>query len=134
MAKYGSNSFAISYNSTNMTAHTHSINSVDVESLMEDSKPLGAAWAESLATGAQLMNDVEVEGLYDDAAGGPDAVYRAARPTGPSSTPSTLVLTWGSTKTTTVDAFVTKFGRMVTKNQVTRYKATLKPTGAVAEA
>ncbi len=135
MAKHGSNSFAFSFGGTNMTAHIQSINSFDVESIMEDSKSLGDAWAEVLATGAQQVSSpVEVEGLYDDAAGGPDAVFRAARPTGPSSSSSEVIITWGGSKTSTFQAFCTKFSRMVTKNNITRYKATITPTGAVTEA
>lgn len=134
MAKYGANSFSMSFAASNITAHVQSINSVEVESILEDSKPINGVWAESLASGAQQMSDVEIEGLYDDAAGGPDAVLRAARPTGPASSPGATVLTWGGSKTTSFNAFVQKFARTVTKNQITRYKVTLKPTGTVTEA
>ena len=134
MAKYGAKDYSMTFGGTNMTAHIQSVNGFDVESIMEDSKSLGDTWAESLATGDMQASDREFEGMYDDAAGGPSAVFLAALPTGPSTAASAVVETWGGTKTSSYNAFCVKFSRQVTKNNITRYKATVRPTGAVTEA
>jgi hypothetical protein len=134
MAKYGSPDFAMSFGGTDMTAHVQSINGFEVEALTQDSKSFSDVWDEVLATGGKKASDVVVKGLYDDAAGGPSAVFLAALPTGPATAASAVVLTWGSTKTSSFNAFMVKFSRMATKNQITEYEATIRPTGAVTEA
>ena len=134
MAKYGTSDFILSFGGTAMTAHTQSVNGFDVESNMEDSQSFGVSWAATLATGTKKASDLEVEGFYDDAAGGPSAVYLAALPTGPATATSAVIITWGSTKTSSFAAYCVKFSRMATRNQITRYKATIRPSGAVTEA
>lgn len=135
MAKYGGKDFALSFGGTAMTAHILTVNSFDVEAVTIDGKPLGSAYPKPTPTGDLAYSDVEVEGLYDDTAvSGPDAVFRAAMPTGPASASSALILTWGGTKTSTGQAFCTKFTRQASKNEITRFRATLKWTGQVTEA
>lgn len=134
MAKYGSINFGFSFGGTDMTAHIQSVNGFDVESVTEDSQSFGDTWPEVLPTGNKRASDVEVEGLFDDAAGGPSAIFLAALPTAPSTAPSAVVMTWGGTKTSSYNAFCVKFTRIATRNQITRYRATIRPTGAVTEA
>lgn len=134
MAKYGSNSFDISFGGTSMKAHVQTINQFDVEALTEDSQAFGDIWGAVLPTGTKRASDVEIGGLYDDAAGGPSAVLLAALPAGPATAASAIILTWGGAKTSSFNAFMVKFGRQATRNGVTRYTATLRPTGAVSEA
>lgn len=134
MAKYAGSNFSLTFNAQNMTAHILSINGVDVESIMDDGKPFGVAWPVPVPTGDKQASDVEVEGMYDDAAGGPSAVFLAALPTAPSTAAVALSITWGGAKVTSGNAFCVKFSRMVVRNQVTRYRATLRWTGTVSEA
>ncbi len=134
MSKYGAKDFSISFGGTNITPHVDTINGFDVEALTVDGKPLGTAWPTPVPTGDKQASDVEIGGLYDDAAGGPSAVLLAALPTGPSTAASAVVLTWGGAKTSSFNAFCVKFTRQATKNQVTRYTATIRPTGTVTEA
>lgn len=134
MSKYGSHNFALSWAGTDMTAHIQSINGFDVEAPTEDAKPFGVQWDAVLPTGQKKASDIEVEGLYDDAAGGPSAVFLAALPSGPTTAPSAVVLTWGGSKTSSFNAYLVKFTRIATRNAITRYRATIRPTGTVTEA
>ncbi len=134
MAKYGPTDFALSFGGTAMTAHIDTINGFDVEAVTVDSKTFGDAWREVLPTGDKQASDVEVEGLYDDAAGGPSLVFLAALPAGPATAASAVVMTWGGAKTSSYNAFMVKFTRVASRNQITRYKATIRVTGAVTEA
>ncbi len=134
MAKYGSNVFALSFGGNVMTAHIQSINGFDVEANTQDSQPFGDVWAKVLPTGTKKAADLVVGGLYDDAAGGPSAVFLAAMPTGPATAASAVVLTWGAAKTSSFDAYCVKFARKVTRNGITEYEATIRPTGTVSEA
>jgi hypothetical protein len=136
MAKYGASSYTISFGGTNITAHVMSVNGFDVEAITEDSKSFGDSWAEVLPTGDKQASDRELQGFYDDAAGGPSAVLLAALTalTGPGVAASAVVETWGGAKTSSYNAFCVKFTRGVTKNAITKYTATLRITGAVTEA
>ena len=136
MAKYSGANFAFSFGGTAMAAHIQSFAGFDVENILEDSKTFGDTWAEVLATGDKQASDVEAEGFYDDAAGGPSAVFLAAytATTGPASAATACIITWGSTKTSSFNAYVAKFTRIAARNTITRYKVNLKVTGAVTEA
>jgi hypothetical protein len=135
MAKYVGKDFALSFAGQVMTAHILTINGFDVEAVNVDGKPFGTAYPKPVPTGDVNYSDIEVSGLYDDTAvSGPDVVFRQNMPTGPASASSALVLTWGSTKTSTGSAYCVKYTRKATKNQVTEYTATLRWNGQVTEA
>lgn len=134
MAKYGSPDISISYGGTEMKAHVRGMNAVRVESLLEESHAMGDAWAASLASGLRQMGDLELEGLYDDTATtGPDAKW-ATVASGPSQATVTLIITWGGSKTTTVETLVMAYERQGNVGELTKYKAILRPTGTVTEA
>jgi hypothetical protein len=134
MAKYGSNSFVISVATKDMTQYVQSINGFEVEGLTADSQTLGDIWAEVLPTGTKRASDVVLRGFYDDTAtDGVKAVLGTVAST-PGATPVAVVLTWGSTNTSSFNAFIVKFTRIATKNSITDYESTLRVTGAVTEA
>lgn len=140
MAKYGSNSLVIEVDSTeggslsDISQYVLSVNGVEVEAVMEESHTFGDSWFESLATGLRKMNDVELEGFYDDTATtGPNAIFVGVQDS-PADGTRTLKFTWGGAKTTTVEVFIAKYKRTATRGQLTRYSVTLRPTGAVTEA
>ena len=133
MAKYGSNSLTFTWGGTDMSAHTLKINGVSIKSLLEQSTAFGKSWMESLATGMRSMEKLTIEGLYDDTATtGPDAKYSVTA-AGPSTSPTTGVITWGGSKTTTFTAFVEQYDRIPVVGSLTKYKVVLAPTGQVTE-
>jgi hypothetical protein len=140
VAKYGSNSLAVHIDDTeggsltDISQHVTAINGVEVEALMEESYAFGDSWFESLATGVRKMNDVVIEGFYDDTAStGPNAILVGVQDS-PADGTRTFRVTWGGSKTTTVEVWIAKYTRMATRGQLTKYSATLRPTGAVTEA
>lgn len=140
MAKYGSNSLVIEFDAseggslTDMSQYILSVNGVEVEALMEESHSFGDSWFESLATGLRKMNDVVLEGFFDDTAStGPNVVFNRVQDS-PADASSSLKFTWGGTKTTTVEAWVVKYTRIASRGALTRFSVTLRPTGAVTEA
>jgi len=136
VAKYSSVNLTLTFGGTAMTAYIDEIDPFVVEALIEDGRPFGSAWPVKIPVGEYEVPDISVGGFYDDTAvSGPDAKFGvAAMPTGPASAAAALVITWGGTKTSTVNCFVKRYERIAKKNGVTRFKAMLAFTGQVTEA
>lgn len=139
MAKYGSNSVVIKLDSTDggslvdISQYVLGINGVSIEKLVEESHTFGDAWFEALQTGLSKMDDVELDLFYDDTAStGPDAILNIGTITHAAT--RTLEITYGSTKKSTVETWITKYQRLPKRGELTKAKATLKPTGSVTEA
>lgn len=101
MAKYGSNSLKVEFDNSagtlvDISQYVLTINGVRVEAILQESHSFGDAWFESLATGLRRMTKVTIGGLYDDATGGPDDVFKGV-PSAPSDATRTLKITWGGT-------------------------------------
>ncbi len=134
MSKYGSDDLKIEFDNSggtlvNVTAHVTEINGFSVQAVLEESTPFGEAWEASLFSGVKLVDDVELTGFYDDTAStGPDALFNSLGDT------RTLKITWGGTKTSSVEAIIAQYDRNPAVKESTKYTVTLKPTGAVVEA
>lgn len=140
MAKYGSNSLVIQIDSTeggsltDISQYITSINGVEVEAVLAESHSFGDAWFEHLATGVRKMNPIVMGGFYDDTAStGPNAIFVGVQDS-PADASRTLQITWGGSKTTTVEVWIAKYSRLASRNELTRFEVTLQPTGAVTEA
>jgi hypothetical protein len=140
MAKYGPSSIVIEYDNsggtlTNISQYVLEINDVSVENILEETHSFGDSWEESLPIGVGKVAEVTLTGLYDDTAStGPDALFANRVPEGPGTTTRTLKITWGSTKTTSVETQLASYVRTADRGALTRWSATLQPTGAVTEA
>jgi hypothetical protein len=116
-----------------MTQHIRAINGVVIEAVLAESHSFGDQWFESLATGLRRMNEVELSGFYDDTAStGPDAIFNAVA-SGPGEATRTLKLTWGGTKTTSVETLIRNYERRASVGNLTEFTVRLQPTGAVTE-
>jgi hypothetical protein len=139
MAKYGSSSIVVAFDDSGgspqtMTQYVTEINEVSVESLMEESHSFGDSWFEALPVGIRKMEPITLSGWFDDTSTtGPDAIFNAPAATVATST-RTLTITWGGTKTTSVECYIKKYTRQATRNQLTKYTVELQPTGTVTEA
>jgi hypothetical protein len=140
MANYGPANLIVEYDNSGgtpvvITAHVLSINDVEVEQFVEEVTALGASWQKHLPIGVGKLNPVELSGLFDDtAATSPDALFANRVPEGPATTTRTLKITWGGTKTTSVETHLISYVRTADKNGLTKYKVKLQPTGTVTEA
>lgn len=140
MAKYGSNSLVVEIDSTeggslsDISQYVLDINGVEVEAILTESHSFGDSWVEFLATGLRRMNPVTLGGFYDDTAStGPNAIFSSVQDS-PADGTRTLKITWGSTKTTSVEVWIQKYTRRPVRGELTRWEAVLQPTGAVTEA
>lgn len=136
MAKYSSKDLIVEIDPTDAGAlqdisqHVRSINGVETEYILEESHSFGDTWFEMLQTGLRKMNPVEIGGIYDDTAStAPNAIFN-----GTHAVTRTLKITWGGTKTTTVEVWIQKYTRSPELGGFTKYSVTLQPTGSVTEA
>lgn len=113
-----------------------SIGDFDIEQLLEDSRSFGDSWDEFLAIGIAKVNSLDIGGQYDDVANGPDALFRITAPDTPASTLRTLKITWkttGGTKSSSVECLRQKYKATADRNGLTKYTATVQPTGQTTE-
>ncbi len=135
MSNYGPADFTITYDSADITNFVMTINDVTVEQALEEVHALGDSWEEWLVVGVGKMGAIEIGGIYDDAAGGPDAKFanRVGTET-PATAAKSLVITWGGAKTTTVSTHLVSYTRKADRNGLTKWTSKLQPTGIVQEA
>jgi len=139
MAKYGSNSFIVSIDNSGgtpvtMTNYIRTIGDVDIKAMMQESTAFGDAWMEKLSTGMLEAGSITLGGYYDDTSStGPDAIFNDVA-TGPTDSTRTLLLTWGGSKTTSGEVWISAYKRTATVGELTAFEVTLEYTGTVTEA
>jgi len=133
MAKYRGSDTIIEYDNVggtlvDISQHVLSISNPAVEAAFEESHTFGDAWKEQLPAGLKMVPDITISGHYDDTVStGPDALmgYAVVGAT----TTRTLKITFGSTKTFTVETFLKKYEPGPKRGGLTSYTATLTATG-----
>ncbi len=140
MANYGPADITIEYDNSgdsliDISAHVLTVNDIDVENLSEELRPFGASWESHKTIGVGRLPVIEIGGVYDDTgATGPNALFGGRVPEGPGASTRTFKITWGSTKTSSVETILLTYRRTADKNGLTRWLARIQPTGAVTEA
>ena len=136
MAKYGSDDVVVEYDDVggslvDMSQYVDTMNGIKFNAEMQEGHAFGDSWVEELFTGMKRGEDIVLEGFYDDTAtSGPDVVFGMAA----LGSTRTLEITYGSTKTTTVETVNKSYERSSQRGQLSRFKVTLSPTGAPSEA
>ena len=138
MATYGSGSAKIEFDVStggalgDMSAYLRENCTIDREAKVVEGTPFGASWAAKVATGMKEMAPVELTGWYDDTATtGPEVVFfNAGAALGAT---RTLKVTYGGTKTTSVETIIQKFQVQMSVGSLHVFKVTLVPTGTVTE-
>lgn len=137
MSQYGTTNVVVQFdNSSNslqtITQYVQEVGGIKVKADTEDGHSFGDSYAEALDTGFRRMDDITVKGFYDDtAAGGPDALFWSNGAA--IGNTRTLKLTYGSTKTTSIETVIAEYTRMPLLEKLTKYEAVLRPTGAPTE-
>jgi hypothetical protein len=136
MANYNSSNVIVEFDVSDggslqvMTPYVREISVADVNLILQESHSFGDSWVEFLSTGIKKMEKITLKGFYDDTAStGPNVVFNSQ--TGVS---RTLKITWGSTKTTSVETLIESYKRIPSLNSNTMYEVVLQPTGTVTEA
>lgn len=112
-----------------MKNYITTLGAIDLQALTEQSDAFGDAWVENLYTGIKRLQPFTVGGFYDDTAStGPDVKFNAV------GTTVAIVITWGSTKTSTFSAIITGYKRTAARGVLTKYEANLLPSGSNVEA
>lgn len=134
MAKYGSDDVVIEVDNSggtlvDLSQYIDTINEINISAMLQESHAFGDAWVENLYTGVKMTAPITIEGFYDDTSTtGPNAVLNSLGDT------RTFKITYGSTKTTSVEAVLTSYVRRPVRGELSRFTCTLTPTGAVTEA
>lgn len=128
MAKYGFDDGAITWNSQPLTSYVHADVEFSVEAFTEEGHTLGDSWVEQLFTGLKQGMPFTLECFYDDVTNGPDDLFAGAE-----GTAATMVITWGSTKTSSFSAMLKRYTRRASRGQLHKARAEFLPTGAVTE-
>jgi len=132
MTKYKSSNIIVQFDNSggnliNMTSYVAASFDLSPSAETIDSTSFGDTWREHLAT----LNDggsVTLSGWYDDTATvGPDAIFNAV------GSVRSLKITWGSTKTSSVEVVITSYKRTASIGAYTRFEVGLQATGEVAE-
>ena len=138
MSKYGSDDVTIQVDDSggslvDLSNYIDTINDLAISADTQETHAFGDSWLEHLATGLKRMDDVTLEGFYDDTAStgphvvlnGDGAALGATR---------TLKVTIGGGKYVQCETIITKYTRKPNRGELTRFTAVLRPTGAVTEA
>ena len=136
MATYGPADLAIEFDATDggalqaMTQHSVEMDPLDIEALFDDKvRSFGDTYSDQAYIGVRKWNPIKINGLYDDTATtGPNATYNSVGST------RTLKITWGGTKTTTVECLIMNYRRIPNIDGKTHYEVVLQPIGAPTEA
>lgn len=129
MARYSSKDLDIKIGGASIKAHVQDDITIGIEVGTEESTSYGSAVEQHISTGIKRMDPITVGGFYDDTAStGPDAKFNTL------GTTITLLVEWGGTKTTSVETIVKRYERLAKVGDMTKYVATLQPTGAISEA
>lgn len=136
MAKYTADDIVIEFDNAggslvDMSNYVMECNGINLEAILEESHALGDAWVEQLFAGLKRVGDITLSGMYDDTATtGPDVIFNSIGNT----TSRTLKITWGSTKTTSVETIIKSYNRIPARGTITKFEVVLVATGAVTEA
>lgn len=135
MAKYGSKDLKIEFDNAggepvDMSAYIDTISAFDPEMGVVQTDGFGEAWEAYTSTGYSKLSEITLGGSFDNTATtGPHAIFNARGAT------RSLTITWdGSTAavTDTVETIITKYSKIPTRGELTRFEVVLRPTGAVS--
>ena len=136
MARYGYGALKIEFDNASDALQDMSQYIMDTppsferEALIEEITAAGDSDEAHAAVGVSKVAPITMGGAYDDTVTtGPDVIFNAIGNT----TTRTLKVTWGSTKTSSVECIITNYVRTPGRGELTKFTVTLQPTGAVTE-
>lgn len=114
---------------TSIKAYVSELSGFEIEAVLEDSHTAGDSWVERVFTGLKDAKEFTLKGFYDDTAStGPNAMLVGIGDI------RSFKFTWGGAKTSAFEAVIQKYSRLPGKGELTKFEATIAPTGAVTEA
>lgn len=138
MAKYGSDAVTVEVDNAggtpvDLSNYIDSVGDISISASVQETHAMGDSWVERTATGLMQAGAIDLVGFYDDTAStGPLAVlYGDGAALGAT---RTLKITLGGGKYVSCEAVITDFKRTISRGELTRFTATLLPTGVVTDA
>lgn len=140
MSKYNSSNLIIEFDNAALalqviTPYVLRCGSLKKKGLFEESTAYGKSVVERLYAGMKDTEPIVLGGFYDDAASpAPDALFDDignVATTGGGT--RTLKITWGGTKTSSVEMFIQDYEKLPDVGKLHQYNVTLLPSGAVTE-
>jgi hypothetical protein len=134
--KYGSPSVTVTLDDSGgtprvITGHVLTMGGAKITANMMPSHTFGDAWEEHTPTGLQKGEDMTLEGFWDTTATtGPHAVF-GTLDSSPQGTTRTLVIVFGDSKTVTMEVRQVDYEVLAVVGELTKFRALLRPTGAV---
>jgi len=122
-----------------MSAYVTAFGGIKFAAPTQDVTPAGSsvaanAWVKNIFAGIFNGADIQIDGVYDDTAStGPDVIFNDLGCKATAGGTRTLTVTYGGSKTTTIETIITAYDRNIVKGQPTTYTVTLTPTGAPTE-
>lgn len=114
---------------TSLKAYVNEVSGLDIEAILEESDTAGDSWKERVFTGLKDAKEFTVKGFYDDTAStGPNAMLVGIGDV------RSFKFTWGGAKTSAFESLIKSYGRYPRRGELTKFQATICPTGAVTEA
>ena len=128
-ARYGFDDWNITLDGDSIRAYVSELNGINIEAILEEVTAGGDATDAWAAVGLVSGGEFTISGQYNDIAAGPNAKFAGAL-----GTTFAVIVTWGSTKTSTFSAILRSYNRSAGRGALHKYEATLRITGAVTEA
>ncbi len=118
---------------TEISTYCDTISGFTVEALTQQTDGFGDTWQEHLWTSIRRMDDIVVEGFYDDVATGPIAHYGNLSALG-SIRNFEINVAGGSSDLLNGACIVMKIDRLPKRGELTRWRGTFRPTGVIGTA
>lgn len=114
---------------TAITQFVLSISGINKLANLEDSRTFGDTWGEASDIGTRMMEDITIEGFYDDTAStGSHAILDGA------GEQRSFRVTFGNSKTVSVEVLIVSYARTLDRAALHKFRVVLRPTGAPTEA
>ena len=135
MARIGWDVLAVSLDDsggtpTDISAYVTEIDGLEREVVTQDVTAAGDDDEAHAPVGLKRAGQVTLRGPYDDTATSLNGICQALVGL---ATSSTLLITWKSGKTSSVETFLTRYGRKPSKGALHMVEVVLQTTGAVTE-
>lgn len=139
MAKYNSSNVTVQFDNAagalqDITAVVLNTLSVKKKAMFEESTAYGKTAIERLYAGMKDSDPIQLEAFYDDAVSpAPDALFDDIGNVATAGGTRTLKITWGSTKTSSVEVWIQEYEKKTDIGKLHRSIVTLLPSGVVTE-
>lgn len=142
MAKYGSPSVTISIDDSpggtlqDITQYVREIGGVKIENLTQETQTFGDSWIENTPTGMGKIDDIAINGFFDDTATtGPHAVLQvksADRSPGAATRTLTIDFTGAAGGSFSVEGHMASYEVLGKNGNLTEFAAIFRPSGSGA--